>query len=66
MTWVEVRCSRCDRHGRLHLGRLIAQHGADAAGPDVLRALVGDCPKRETFNPHDRCDPYMPGLASIF
>jgi hypothetical protein len=29
--WPEVRCSRRDRHGRLHLGRLAAQHGADGA-----------------------------------
>jgi hypothetical protein len=30
---------------------------------DVLWSLVGDCPKREAFNVHDRCDPYVPGLA---
>jgi hypothetical protein len=62
-TWLEVRCSRCPRHGRLRISRLIVQHGADAAGPDVLRALTADCPKREAFNLHDRCDPFVPGLA---
>jgi hypothetical protein len=65
LTWVEVKCGRCDRHGRLHLRRLVAEHGADAGVPDVLRALVGDCPKREAFNLHDRCDPFMPGLGGI-
>jgi hypothetical protein len=44
-TWLEVRCSRCTRHGRLRIARLLAEHGADAAGPDVLRALTADCPK---------------------
>jgi hypothetical protein len=63
MTWVEVNCGRCERHGRLHLGRLIAQHGADAAVPDALRALTADRPKCEAFNLHDRCDPFIPGLA---
>jgi hypothetical protein len=63
MTWVEVRCGRCDRHGRLHLGRLIAEHGADASVPDMPRALTGGCPKREAFNLHDRCDPFVPALA---
>jgi hypothetical protein len=58
------RCGRCERHGRLHLARLIAQHGADAALPDVLRAIAGDCPKREAFNVHDRCDVYVPVLAA--
>jgi hypothetical protein len=63
MTWLEVRCGRCDRHGSLSLSRLIAQQGRGAAVPDVPRALVGDCPKREAFNLHDRCDPFVPGPA---
>jgi hypothetical protein len=63
LQWLNVRCGRCPRHGRLRIARLLAEHGADAAGPDVLRALVGDCPKREAFNIHNRCDPYVPGLA---
>jgi hypothetical protein len=45
------------------IARLLAEHGADAAGPDVLRSLTIDCPKREAFNLHDRCDPFVLGLA---
>ncbi len=30
---LEVRCSRCDRRGRLRLARLIAEHRPDAALP---------------------------------
>jgi hypothetical protein len=48
-TWLEVRCSRC-----IASPGLLAEHGADAAGPDVLRALTADCPKREAFNVHER------------
>jgi hypothetical protein len=29
----------------------------------MLRALTGGCPKREAFNLHDMCDPFVPGLA---
>ena len=32
LTPVEVRCRRCDRHGRLRLARLIAEPGPDAGG----------------------------------
>jgi hypothetical protein len=38
---LEVRCRRCDRHGRLRLARLIAEHGADAALPILRHALAG-------------------------
>jgi hypothetical protein len=44
MIWGEVRFSHCARHGRLRLGRLIAQHGADASVSHMLRALTGGCP----------------------
>jgi hypothetical protein len=41
LTPVEVRCSRCERRGRLRLARLIAEHGADAALPILRHALAG-------------------------
>jgi hypothetical protein len=56
--------ARADRHGRLHLGRLIAQQWADASVPTCC-ALTGGCPKREAFYVHDRCDPFVPGLAGL-
>ena len=43
---VEVPCNRCDRHGRLRLARLIAQHGPDMGVPELLRVLSADCPRR--------------------
>jgi hypothetical protein len=29
----------------------------------MLRGLAGGCRMREAFNLHDRCDPFVPGLA---
>jgi hypothetical protein len=52
-----------DRHGWLHVRRLIAQHGADAAMPDMLRALTGGCPMREAFIVHERRAPLVPGRS---
>ena len=45
---IEVRCGRCDRRGRLNTARLLAEHGPDAAIAEVMRAQVGDCPKRDS------------------
>jgi hypothetical protein len=32
---LEVRCRRCERHGRLGLAKLIADHGAGTGLPDL-------------------------------
>ena len=33
---------------------------------DVMRAQVGDCPKREDAQMQNRCDPYCPDLVRLF
>jgi hypothetical protein len=39
---LEVRCRHCERHGRLRLARLIANHGARTGLPDLaVRLAVG-------------------------
>jgi len=43
---IDIRCSRCDRHGRLSVQRLLAEHGADAATTDIIRAQIGARPNR--------------------
>ncbi len=63
---IEVLCGRCDRRGRLGTARLLAEHGPGAAIGAVLRAQVGDCPKREAVQVQDRCDPYCPDLTRLF
>jgi len=35
---LDIRCGRCDRHGRLSVQRLLAQYGPDAP---VRRAMQG-------------------------
>jgi hypothetical protein len=42
---LEVRCRRCERHGRLVLARLIADHGAGTGLPDLAVRLAAGCPK---------------------
>ena len=63
---VEIRCGRCERHGRLSVARLLAEHGPDAAMGHVLHAQVGDCPNKDSGQIQNRCDPYCPDLAQLF
>jgi len=37
---IHIRCSRCDRHGRLSVNRLMAEWGADAS---IMWAQIGAC-----------------------
>jgi hypothetical protein len=41
---IENRCERCDRHGRLSVARLLAEHGPNVDFGAVMRLLIGDCP----------------------
>jgi len=43
LTMLEIKCHRCDRHGRVSLVRLIEEHGADTGLPDLWESLAGDC-----------------------
>jgi hypothetical protein len=42
---LEVACSRCGRHGRLRVARLIERYGEDAKLPALREILAGDCPR---------------------
>ena len=44
ITMLEVACSRCDRHGRLSVAKLIERHGENAKLTDLRTVLAGDCP----------------------
>jgi len=37
-TMIDIRCGRCDRHGRLPMKRLMARYGSDAAVHDAMQA----------------------------
>jgi hypothetical protein len=64
MIWLEVRCGRCPRHGRLRLARLLAERGPDTTLPDALRPLIANCPMRDTFKPNEQCGLFVADLAS--
>jgi hypothetical protein len=36
---LEIRCGRCDRHGRLSVRRLLIEHGPDADFGAIMRGL---------------------------
>jgi hypothetical protein len=63
---LEVRCSRCDRAGRVKLARLIAEHGSDLPMPELAVRLATGCAKAQATSPAERCFvvfPQLPGLT---
>src|SRR5262249_10866607 len=65
VTMLEVACHRCDRHGRLSLARLIAQHGEGMGLPDLRHILAGDCPDVRAAAFHERCAVHFPTAGSV-
>ena len=57
---VDLVCTRCERHGRLRVDRLIAEHGAGAGLPDVAFAIAkaAGCPRFDDVI-WRRCDVYF-------
>jgi hypothetical protein len=63
---LEIRCHRCDRHGRVSLARLIDEHGADTGLPDLWQSLASDCVNAGSKALHNRCAIYYPELPGLF
>jgi len=63
---LDIRCGRCDRHGRLSLARLVEEYGADAPVRVVMQDQIGECPNKDHSQLQSRCDPYSPTLAELF
>jgi len=63
---LEIACHRCDRHDRLSLARLIAEHGESMGLPDLRDTLAGDCPRACSAAMHERCAVYFPQLPGLF
>jgi len=61
---LEIKCHRCDRHGRVNLARLIDEHGADTGLPDLPEILAGDSPRVRAALFDDRCASYCLEPAS--
>ena len=63
---LDIRCRRCERHGRLSVQRLLAQYGADAALRDIMQTQIGQCPHRDSAQLQNRCNPYCLDLVRLF
>ena len=62
---LEVACNRCERHGRLHMSRLLATYGPGLPMPELRRILAADCPRMIAGHIHDVCGIHFPGLAGL-
>lgn len=61
---LEIKCHRCDRHGRVSLARLIEEHAADTGLWDLWENLAGDCEYARSTALNKRCAIYYPQIAS--
>ncbi len=61
---LEIRCRRCERRGRTRLARLIEEHGAEMALPELGHRLAADCPRATATDLSVRCCIYYPALVS--
>jgi hypothetical protein len=57
---IEIRCHRCDRHGRLSIARLLREYAPQTPLWMIWDPLIGDCPKREVQNLAERCQRLLP------
>jgi hypothetical protein len=60
VTMIEIRCGRCDRHGRLSVKRPLVEWGAAASLRDIMRNQIGSCPHRNGTQLYTRSGPYCP------
>jgi hypothetical protein len=64
---LDVKCSRCDRVGRLSLSRLLLELGANAPIRQAWKGLNADCPRRNAHQGGgEACDLHAPILPKLF
>jgi hypothetical protein len=63
---LDVRCSRCERAGRLSTARLLLEYGAEVPIWQTWVNLNADCPKRDAQGPGERCSLDAPALSVLF
>jgi hypothetical protein len=59
---MRLACRRCERHGRYRVARLVAEHGADVALPDLRHTLAVGCPY--AGNERSPCGIYFADLVA--
>ena len=62
---LDIRCTRCDRAGRVKLDKLLAEYGPDLPMPELAVRLAGDCPKAQATSPAERCFVIFPQLLDL-
>jgi hypothetical protein len=65
ITMLEVACDRCERHGRLRVAKLIAQHGADMGLPELRHIIASDCPRNVAVSLYELCGIEYPQLKTF-
>jgi hypothetical protein len=64
---LDVKCSRCDRTGRLSLSRVLLELGANAPIRKAWEGLNADCPKRNAHQGASKaCSLHAPILPKLF
>jgi hypothetical protein len=61
---MRLACRRCERRGRYRVARLVAEHGADVALPDLRHALAVGC--SQVGHRSTPCGIYYADLARDF
>ena len=61
---LDVRCTRCDRRGRVRLAKLTADNATDMGLPDLAVRLAANCPKAQAASPAERCFVVFPQLLA--
>jgi len=62
---LRIECSRCDRHGRYPLLRLVADLGTDYRLADWLHERTVDCPYKNQEGVTRACGAHMPDLSRL-
>jgi hypothetical protein len=65
LTMLEVTCNRCQRHGLLSAGRLMAEHGAALPMPELGGIVAADCQRMQAGHIHDTCGVHVPQLSKL-
>ena len=63
---IDIRCGRCDRHGRLSVKRLLARYGPDASLRDIMHEQIGSCPHPNDTQLYTRCALLPDPGAAVF
>ena len=62
---LRVSCSKCPRHGRYYMVRLLRAHGHKTKGVDWLDVITADCPKKIAHDMNDQCGAKCPDLPKV-